>query len=165
MMFRSFVVVLVLAVTCGFANATPISVGQGVNSANVYIEWAGGNIAEFVVNFGQSPTDTVKGIQLLNTIEQSTTLITVQYSGGFLDGITFNGNSNIGYGGGENWWHYWVNDGQGWDCPWTYGAGAREVGNGDSDGWIYGRDGAPVPEPLSVALLGLGSMFVAVRRK
>jgi hypothetical protein len=36
--------------------------------------------------------------------------------------------------------------------------------SGDSDGWVYGNAGAPIPEPMTLAMLGLG-MVLAVRKK
>ncbi len=83
--------------------------------------------------------------------------------GVFVNGITYNGYSKIGYGGGEDWWHYWTStDGSEWEISWV-GASARSLGNGEWDGWRYGSDEAPriplVPEPSTIA--ACLSMFAA----
>lgn len=145
--------------------AVPIEVGQGVNTAYVYIEWADSYVAEFNVKFGSTSADTTTGIALVNLIEANTSLVTEQFSGGFVDGISYLSHSNIGFKGGDNWWHYWTleSDATDWVAPQTFGAAGRIVENGDSDGWVYGR-GTAVPEPVMIALLGLGGMFLRRRK-
>lgn len=146
----------------GGAGATPIGVGTGDNRAEVYIEFGDGATYTFEVAFD----DIVNGMELLDIVEAHEPLTTVRSFGGmFLDGITYDGHSNIGYDGGENWWHYWTRDGGGeWFAPQAYGALDREVHDGSSDGWIYGRDGAPLPEPGTV-LLSVAGMAFALRRR
>ena len=163
----SLVVVLIaLIVTSSLAIAEQFTAGTGENNAELYIEWSDGYIAEFSVRF-DSPT--VTGLNLFDIVEASTGLTTVrQYYGpdAFIDGINFNGHSNSGYGGGADWWHYWIKDsGQAdWLSP-GFGASERTVSNGDSDGWIYGRDESPVPEPVSIAMFGLGGLILARCRR
>ena len=81
----------------------------------------------------------------------------------FMDEITYGAHSNGGYQGGENWWHQWSMDAGG---AWEFGSGmsATVISDGDSEGWIYGRAGAPVPEPATMALLAMGG-FVLRRKK
>jgi len=158
--------VVVLLINAATTFAAPFEVGTGVNNAYVYLEWSDGYVADFLVNFGTIATDTTTGLGLLDVIESGTTLTTERiFSGLFIDGISFNGHSDSGYGGGEDWWHYWIKDaGQSqWSSP-GYGAADRTVNDGDSDGWIYGRAGA-VPEPATLALLGLGGLLLARKRK
>jgi hypothetical protein len=162
-MFNRVMSLVLLLVMASAASAAVIEVGTGVNSADVYIEWADGFIAEFSVNFGADELDSTTGIGLFDIIEAETLLVTVRDDFGFgvfVDGISYEGHSDVGYGGGEDWWHYWIkNDGMAdWAAP-SLGAVDRVVYNGDSDGWIYGRAGA-VPEPMTIALLGLGGLFV-----
>ncbi len=145
------------------ATTEQFDVGSGQNSANVYFEWSDGYSAQFLVRFESA---TVKGTELLDIVEAFTDLTTVRlYGGGFIDGISFNGHSNIGYSGGANWWHYWIKNSV--ETDWTsagFGPASRDVYNGDSDGWIYGRDSA-VPEPVSIVLFGLGGLILSRCRK
>lgn len=143
-----------------------IEVGNGTNSANVYIEWSDGYIAEFLVKFDGSTT----GLALLQTIDNALANFSLDIQdygwGAFINGITYDSHSNIGYGGGENWWHYWTKDAgeNNWAMSWI-GAADRVVNHGDADGWIYGRDGAPVPEPATMALIAAGLAIAAFKRK
>jgi hypothetical protein len=159
------VLLLVGVVSCGSAMATPIEVGSGVNSANVTINWKDGYVAEFIVKFGETSADTVGGIGLFDIIEAGSSLTTVRNDFGwglFVDGISFDGHSNSGLGSGvDDWWAYWTKDAgdTAWTSSWV-GAVDRVVHDGASDGWVYGNAGAPVPEPATLALLGLGGLLL-----
>lgn len=155
------------------AVATPVEVGSGVNSAGVYIEWLDGFVADFAVNFGQTGSDTVTGADLMLTLDSELADFTLEYTNWgteeepdlFVDGIGYQGHYNGGYGGGANWWHYWVKESG--ETEWTspgYGMSGRVVSDGDMDGWIYGRD-TPVPEPATIALLVLGGLMLRGRKK
>jgi hypothetical protein len=162
----------VLAITSSLASGVPISVGTGVNTAGVYIEWSDGFIAEFEISFGQSSQDTVTGADLMLTLDNELVDFTFEYTNWgseeepdlFVDGIDYLGHYNSGYGGGANWWHYWIKDvGEtAWTSP-LYGMSSRIVSDGDMDGWIYGRD-TPVPEPATIGLLALGGIMLRRRR-
>lgn len=139
--------------------AGTIEVGSGAHSANVYLEFEEGAVFDFLVHFNGTTT----GLGLLDIIEQQTTLTTIRENfgfGTFVDGISYGGYSNSGYGGGDDWWHYWVKNGsnEAWLSP-MYGVADRIIADGYSDGWIYGRGGAPLPEPAAVALLACGLLM------
>jgi hypothetical protein len=145
------------------ASAMTVEVGDGNNIADLYIEWSDGYIAEFLVYF---ETDTITGLELFDVVESETTLTTIRQDYGwgvFIDGITYEAHSDIGFGGGENWWHFWINNNdQGWFLP-AYGVSDRVLHDGDADGWIYGRAGQPVPEPTTLVLLAIAAMVLRKR--
>ncbi len=137
----------------------------------MYIEWSDGFVAEFEVSFGESGADTVTGADLMLTLDSELVDFTLEYSNWgseeepdlLVEGIGYLGHYNDGYGGGADWWHYWIKDAG--EVEWTsplYGMSSRIVGDGDMDGWVYGRD-TPVPEPAMIALLAFGG--VMLRRK
>ncbi len=169
---RVISLVFVLTVISSLAIAIPVEVGTGVNTAGVYIEWSDGFFAEFEISFGQTGSDTVTGADLMLTLDSELEGFTFEYSNWgteeepdlFVEGIGYLGHYNSGYGGGANWWHYWIKDAG--ELEWTsplYGMSSRTVGDGDMDGWIYGRD-TPVPEPATIALLALGGIMLRRKR-
>jgi len=146
------------------AMADMIEVGSGDNSAELYLEFNDGAVYEFNISFD----DTTTGLGLFDTIEAETTLTTDRQdygNGPFINGITYDGHSNIGFDGGENWWHFWIKDGpqEEWTAA-SYGVSDRIIEDGYSDGWIYGRASA-VPEPSALALLALGSLVCCPRKR
>lgn len=154
------VVCCVLFLFSAISFATPIAVGSGQNSAGVRIEWSDGYVADFLVSFDGDMT----GMGLLDVIESQTTLDVTTDNFGFglfVDGISFDSHSDIGYGGGENWWHYYNKDaGQtDWTASWV-GASDRIVSGGDWDGWSYGHE---IPEPATMAVLAIG--VILLKRK
>ena len=160
---RRFVCLFVaVAAVSSVVFATPImEVGAGDNTADLLIEWKDGFSLEFAVSFS---TDTVSGLELIQIAEAGSDLGLVIENfgwGDYVDGISYQGHSDVGFGGGEDWWHYWNKDGdQGWISP-MFGASDRIVLDGSADGWVYGRD--TIPEPASLLLLGLGGLML--RRK
>lgn len=141
-----------------------IAVGSGANQAHLVIQFGDNRGYEFDVFF----EGTTTGLGLMDIIEAHTSLTTERDNFGFgifIDGISFEGHSDIGYQGGENWWHYWTKeDGlEPWQSP-VIGATDRIVTDGAWDGWSYGRSAPPVPEPASVLLVLAGGMGMAIRR-
>lgn len=145
------------------ARADTIEVGSGANQASLLVNFGDGAVYTFGVLFNGTTT----GIGLFDLIEAETSLTTVRQTFGsdtFIDGISFDGHSNIGFGGGENWWHYWTMDTPPtWDVSFI-SASSRVIEDGDSDGWVYGNANAPVPEPSAVLLLAGGAVLMLRRR-
>ena len=100
---------LFITTTAAEASLLRQTVGSGANQAHVVVAFGDGANFIFDVNFDGATT----GLGLLDIIEADTTLTTVRQVfsfGTLVDGITFDGHSNIGFGGGDNFWHYWVRE-------------------------------------------------------
>lgn len=144
------------------ADGASIPVGTGSDHAQVYVEFGDGANYTFEVAYNGS----VYGMDLLDIIETHELLTTKRvFDGMFIDGMSYDGHSSIGYAGGENWWHYWTRESNSdWSSPQTYGAFDRVVQDGSCDGWIYGRAGSPLPEPAT-AFLGIVCVAAAAWRR
>lgn len=164
-MTGTIIAIAMTAMANSAAFAAIIEIGTGQNVAGLYIEWGDGYTAEFAVRF---ETPTVTGLQIFDIIEANTSLATTRGDFGwgvFIDGLTYDGHSDIGYNGGEYWWHYWnKNNGQSWESSWT-GVADRILSNGDTDGWIYGHAGAPAPEPATFILFSIAALLVRKNAK
>ncbi|MCP4589504.1 MAG: hypothetical protein GY842_02040 [bacterium] len=150
------------------AQADTIEVGSGVNQAELWIEFGDGALYDFTISFGLVDADTSTGLALFDIVEAETSLTTVRQDWGeagiLIDGIAFDGHSDSGWTGGENYWHYWTMESD--DTVWSssmLAVGKRVVEDGDADGWVYGRAGAPAPEPASLGLVVIGAV-IALRR-
>ncbi len=155
---------IVMAVACSTATASIIEVGSGDNTAGLYVQWKDGFSIDFAVHF---EADSTTGVELLQVVEADADIdLTIAFQGtGFVDGIAYLGHDNEGYGGGEDWWHYWVMDsdqGQ-WVFSWEVGGMDLVIQDGDSAGWVYGTN--TIPEPATMLLLTLGSLAMRRRRK
>ena len=171
--------VLGVLVMAAGAGAATIPVGTGNDHSTVIINFEDGAKYEFDVAYTDDGTQT--GVTLLDIIEADlASFSTVQDDFGFglfVDGITHDGHSNAGFGGGELWWHYYIKDSaaDAWVAPQTFGASGRDPGNGTWDGWVYGSaeepvgtgagpgTGADVPEPATLVLVSLGVLAVGRR--
>ena len=154
---RPMSLIAFLAVLCSSAIAAAVSVGSGVNTAVVYIEWSDGFSTEFEVAFGSNNTDTTTGLALLQELDSASSIDLTLTTEDWGWGVTIEGleyidagvrHYNPGWVGGEDWWHYWNKNAGATD--WSFssvGCDVRIVSDGDMDGWIYGRAGAPIGEP------------------
>jgi hypothetical protein len=159
---------VVLAIGSSTAHAalslTKVSVGSGSSTAHVYIGFKDLANYDFEVKFDGSQT----GVTLFDIIEAETTLTTDRQDYGFgvfINGISYDGHSNIGYGGGEDWWHYFTRDDP--NDPFVssaVGAADRTIVDGSEDSWRYGW-ASPIPEPAGVAIAGLGGLALLARRR
>jgi hypothetical protein len=155
---------MVCALAAGVAAASPIAVGSGGKAAEVYINFKDGAAYDFDVSFDGSTT----GLGLFDIIESQTSLTTIRKTfgiGQYIDGIGFAGHSNAGYGGGSDYWHYWVRDSE--QSAWAssnVGASDRVVNDGIEDGWVYGSSASPVPEPGVMGILCVVGGMTAWRR-
>lgn len=162
---KSLVCLVAVLLAASFASATAIEVGTGANTVGVEIEWKDGFLQEFAVSFD---TTSITGWEAMNTIETETSLALFLEDfgwGDFIDGINYDGHTDIGFGGGDDWWHFWIKDaGQDWVSP-GYGISDRVLLPGDTDGWVYGHSFAPgeVPEPATMALLAVGGFLIRKR--
>lgn len=162
---KKLVSILVLLVAAGLSMATPIEVGSGDSTTLVHIEWSNGFVADFEVSYDAGTG--VNGVTLFDIIEANSSLTTdrtVYTFGTFIDGIAFMGNEDTGFGAGaDDWWHFYTM--QPGDAFWTssqVGAGSVLAVDGEAHGWSYGHE-LPVPEPMTIAMLGLGGILL--RRK
>lgn len=163
-----------LLVAAPQAQAGVISAGSGDSSAFVLIQFKNNNAFAFEVGY---TGPTTSGIGLLDALDSalggSFTLDApdVPPFGRFVDGITYLTNTNSGFGGGEDWWHYWVwdFDNNAWLSPFDFGASTRVVNDGDRDAWVYGSAEAPsttlIPEPTAIILLVAGVPVILLRRR
>lgn len=164
---RTFLSALVL-VGLSSASAAPILVGTGTNQANLVINFSSGAIYQYEVLF-----DAIDwtGEDLLGHVVDETALeweVQVFSFGTLLDGLSIDDHSDVGFGGGNNWWQYWVRESA--DDPWQQAATGfsdRTVSDGAWDGWVYGSASPPmlIPEPGVGALILLGFAVLGVRRR
>ncbi len=177
------ILILVLAIA-GAANAYFVDdlliedwSGTGSNGSLLVVDfWPGnGQVDSFAFGCNFSST-SITGIELLDTVHNDDNGFTYAQSGGFItdmwyvkEGTTY----HTGYSWPDSWWSYWISDdyGQNWSSS-GVGAGSRTLNDGDTDGWLAkpGSDWTsapvtPVPEPMTIALLGLGGLLLRVRRK
>ena len=166
---KSLVCLLAVLLVASFVSASIIEVGMGTNTVGVEIEWKNGFLQEFAISFD---TPSITGWEAISLVEANTSVDLVADDYGtpevpswFITGITFDGHSDIGWDGGENWWHYWIKDaGQDWVSS-MIGVSERVMFDGDTDGFVYGHEFAPgaVPEPATILLLTVGG-FLARKR-
>ncbi|HWB55083.1 MAG TPA: hypothetical protein VG722_12855 [Tepidisphaeraceae bacterium] len=163
---RSGIVFLFTLIFCISSRASIIPVGTGDSTSYVVLNFSDGAVYQFDVSYDASSSPT--GMDLLNEIAASQPLVIDAQTydiGTYVNGLTYGSDSDDGYAGGDDWWHYWVRDSE--SDPWTSPADLasnRTVSNGSWDGWVYGNDSAPVPEP-AMALSASGLLLLIRRRR
>lgn len=189
--FKKFYLILVLIVL-GTVSSQVFADMYNFNGTQVNIEyWAGtgSNIAVVAVdfdgstiyNFGYRWDGAAKGWDALNAIGAVANglAVTAHYDGGvggmYVDNLAYN--NAIKYPAGNGWAYCTSTDGQAWETSWD-GVSDRVLTNNSWDGWAWGGwqqnaqgdwvcrvVGQPVPEPVTLALLGLGGIIVSISRK
>lgn len=195
--FLSVLTAVVLFLSLGVtspARADLVSLGSGENKAFAVINFDDGYKVQFELFFSEASITGTELLQKIDTLSDKFSIDTIDFGPGlglFVDGISYTDStntlhSNLGYGGGDAWWHYWVRESatDTWTSPETYGSSSRTVVNGSWDGWVYGNarnpllpdtrggGGGPTPVPLPAAswmgLAMLGSLaltrWMATRR-
>lgn len=147
------------------------TVGTGDDTSIVSIEFSDGNVFDFAVSY--TDDGTVTGEDLLNIMVSESTFT---YVGEFFDfgptdldnlfvyGMSFGGSSEGTFGVFGTSPSVWNRD-NGLE-PWTFastGPTDRFVFDGSQDGYSFSN--YVIPEPTSIALLGLGGLALVARRK
>jgi hypothetical protein len=155
------------------AQAAVISVGTGAQSAGLVFNWPDGHVVEYDVHFDGLP-DGHALTQIADAADDDLAVDWGQFDLGsgplfFMNIASYTG-GHIGDGSvynaarPEDWWHEWIDDGQG---GWTWGLGASTdtFTNGSRLGWVFGSASAPVPEPASATLFLLAGAGLLARRR
>ena len=176
---RVLCVVLVFAIAATvnavtYTGSVEYTAGSGSNQATIVIDFDFGN--SFLFNYRWD--DDASGWSALTAIDLAGALDVdaKDYGWGvFVNDFDYPGGSEYDYGEGANTgWAYYVGD----NVVWTLGPGAssRSLNYGDWDSWVwtnYSADwstacrtpgAAPVPEPMTIVLLGLGGLLVGKRK-
>lgn len=175
--------VLLLAAAPAAAFTYLGAVGEGPFTSVVHIQFGDG--AHFGWEVAYDEASGLTGLDLLLRLEQAVDDLSLdlQFFGdpsnpanAFVDGIRFGDHSDAGFGGGEDFWHYWTRESftdPVWETA-AFGAGLRPVADLSVDGWRYGSPAAPgaggspasAPEPAASALLlsALGAAAIVGRR-
>jgi len=152
----------------GQAAGLPVeaTVGTGPSTANILIEFQDGTAFLFEVLFSGASISGIDAIDALTALPTfDVDLLDFGAFGIVVDGVTYGAYSNVGFGGGDLFWHYWTKESE--NESWLFsdvGASFRQIGDGGWDGWKYNAR-APVPEPGTAVLVGLGLVGLGIARR
>ena len=175
---RMISLVFVLAITTN-VHATTYSgnieypAGTGGNEATIAIDFDFGNSFLFTYTWDGDAT----GWDALNTIDIAGVLevYATDYGewGMFVNDFDYPGGAEFDYGAEFAGWAYYVGDNENWSLS-GGGVSFRSLSNGDWDSWVWtnydtswnpvrGPGEQPIPEPTTIALLGLGGLALLGR--
>lgn len=173
--------VLVSATICHAYVITDIvsegTYGVGTNTGLLVVDfWPTGDDSisfAFVVNFD----GIINGFELMDIVAGNNEHFTYSAPGGFLEDVWYTDLDGNAYHSTNNWpdsfWSQW--NSSDWGRTWTDGGGANAdtYGDGDTLGWLAQEGGetwppsyvpvTPIPEPVTLVLLGLGSVALSRR--
>jgi len=168
-----------MLMTSGFAAGATYSgdveysAGAGSNSATIAVDFDLDNAFLFTYNWDGDAT----GQDALFAIAGAGDLVVETASGGaFVTDLIYPGGVKYDYGLDTAGWSYYTSsDGDNWDFS-MVGFVDRSLCNNDWDSWVWtnfdvnwdavrGPGELPVPEPTTMALLGLGGILLGSRSK
>jgi hypothetical protein len=149
---RTCVVFGALFVLAGGSLAQPIEVGTGEHLAYLAVNFKDGANYWFSVPFNPGEAADSAWARADELSSLNVTMVPSSY-GQFVDGISYDGHGNSGYGGGEDWWHQWERSGI--DQPWAMGMGVSShvLTDGCWDAMVYGSASPPAPYPYAFQVI------------
>jgi hypothetical protein len=154
-----------------YTGSVEYTAGSGSSQATIAIDFDFGNSFLFNYQWDGDATgwDALAAIDLAGALN----VFATDYGawGVFVSDFDYPGGLEYDYGEEANTgWAYYVGNNENWEYSST-GVSSRSLNNGDWDSWVwtnYSADwstayrtpgAAPVPEPMTIALLGLGGLF------
>lgn len=177
-MYLKKVVFLVMVVGIAVSTAQGVleySAGAGANEAFLTVDF-GYEVFDF--SYKWEGSEPVSGWTVLDEIDLAGALDVdapwyVSFQSHLINDLSYGVAAK--YDGGSSWGYYTSTDGINWSSS-PVGVDGRQVSDGDWDGWSWGpvdgdswehlrAPGEPVPEPVSLMLLGAGALLIRARRK